>query len=1188
MTGTVENLLNGKFDYEKGSLDFGTARIEIAIKPGEIYTGSFTIDVNSGHATEGYVFSSDYRLSIINDTFSGLHSEIGFTYRGKGLEEGDVFQGDISVISNQGEYYVPYVVTVEHETVETSLGSIKNLFHFTNLAKSDWEEAVKLFYSDSFTDIFSGNDLQYKKEYMGLSRYYGNEQNVEEFLLAINKKQPIEYIPERELVSLDNPGEVSMECINITRNGWGYTVLHAKADKPFIRLEKTEIGDNDFLGNYVSFPIYIDPDYLHGGTNYGKITFFNSFTSFEVKVVVDMDVTVKTELSRHLEFQRAGLDMLTYYEAFRTKKISVDTWIAETGHIVDRMLQLDDKNLMARLFKAQLLMTEERNNEAKWILDQAESEFQERQDFTSSLWAYYLYLTTLYNREDSYIDSITDEVWILYNNDRSQWQVAWLLLYLSEEFAVSPTKKWLFIEENIETGCISPMFYVEAVNMIIANPALLTKLTDFELRVLRYAVNNELINQEIITQVVYLASKERFFSRPLYNILKSFYEIEEDDSVLTVICELLIKGDIKDGEANSWYARAIEKELRITLLFEYFMNSLDITVENEIPKMVYLYFSYDSELDWEHNAYLYAHIITDKNEMPDIYDSYKSTIERFAVEEILKGNMNRYLAVVYRAVLDGVALTAEMADKLSRLLFVHRIAIDDEKITKVVAIQNREISESVYPVKDGVCYLPLYNRDFVILFEDGLANRYCKSIEYDLEKLMVPGKLAQVITPYIRGNLEFDVYVCECTSEAIEINEDTRERYRRILEAPEIDRDYKAEIRAHLLQYYYDNDEIRELDTILEGLIPETQKRRERANTLRFMIMRGMFDRAYDWVINYGTEEVDIKDLVKLVSKLILRNEYAADEDITRLCWLIFIKGKYDEVILRYLTEQYKGMTKDLRRLFKACENFDMEIYGLCERMLVQMLYTGYFVVERTDIYKKYVQGGARSDIQNAFLAQCSYEYFVKEQLMEDYIFEELTRAKLRNEPIQTVSKLAYLKYYSELADNVSDTVLGIIKEYLDELLDMGIYMSFFKCFMEKTTPGINKFTDKTIIEYKTEPGRRVFIHYIIEGDEEVTGEYATEEMHEMYGGVHAKAFILFFGENLLYYITEEAEGEEMLTESASISKSDISRDIYDSRFNEVNDIVIAKTLEDYDTVNKLLYDYHRHEYLIKKMFLLQ
>ena len=83
--------------------------------------------------------------------------------------------------------------------VERSLGDIKNLFHFANLAKTDWREAVDLFYSSEFISLFDGTEGSYESLYRGLSEIPGNEQNVEEFLISIV----------RQLV--DDPEQVTVE-----------------------------------------------------------------------------------------------------------------------------------------------------------------------------------------------------------------------------------------------------------------------------------------------------------------------------------------------------------------------------------------------------------------------------------------------------------------------------------------------------------------------------------------------------------------------------------------------------------------------------------------------------------------------------------------------------------------------------------------------------------------------------------------------------------------------------------------------------------------------------------------------------------------------------------------------------------------------------------------------------------------
>ena len=79
------------------------------------------------------------------------------------------------------------------------------------------------------------------------------------------------------------------------------------------------------------------------------------------------------------------------------------------------------------------------------------------------------------------------------------------------------------------------------------------------------------------------------------------------------------------------------------------------------------------------------------------------------------------------------------------------------------------------------------------------------------------------------------------------------------------------------------------------------------------------------------------------------------------------------------------------------------------------------------------------------------------------------------------------------------------------------------------------------------------------------------EEMKDMFAGICVKEFILFFGERLQFYITEDSGSGEQLTKSGAVNKSDIGQDSFESRFTVLNDIMIGRTLHDYDTVGDLL-----------------
>ena len=234
---------------------------------------------------------------------------------------------------------------------------------------------------------------------------------------------------------------------------------------------------------------------------------------------------------------------------------------------------------------------------------------------------------------------------------------------------------------------------------------------------------------------------------------------------------------------------------------------------------------------------------------------------------------------------------------------------------------------------------------------------------------------------------------------------------------------------------------------------------------------------------------------------------------------------------------------------------------------------------------------GADPCIEEAFLARCAYEYFVKERLTDEVVFREVRQMYQQLGEVPRVCKLAFLKYYAENPSTVSPEVAELIADFLQEALAEKLHLNFFRSFAGMQfvrEPLLRELLDKTIVEYRCNPGARATIHYVIMREDGEASEYLTEPMRDVCGGLCFKEFVLFFGESLQYYIMEEKDGEEQLTESGNLQKSDISAGSMDWRYEMLNDILISRTLEDFDTLDGLLDEYHRREYLGEHLFALQ
>lgn len=99
----------------------------------------------------------------------------------------------------------------------------------------------------------------------------------------------------------------------------------------------------------------------------------------------------------------------------------------------------------------------------------------------------------------------------IYTRYPEEWRIAWLMLFLSHEINRSTYRKWQFLQEQFQKGCVSPLLYQEAVLLLNADPALLTGLDPIVRRVLVYGARKGLLNENLCGQAAELACPGKIF-----------------------------------------------------------------------------------------------------------------------------------------------------------------------------------------------------------------------------------------------------------------------------------------------------------------------------------------------------------------------------------------------------------------------------------------------------------------------------------------------------------------------------------------------------------------------------------------------------------------------------------------------------------------------------------------------------
>jgi hypothetical protein len=293
----------------------------------------------------------------------------------------------------------------------------------------------------------------------------------------------------------------------------------------------------------------------------------------------------------------------------------------------------------------------------------------------------------------------------------------------------------------------------------------------------------------------------------------------------------------------------------------------------------------------------------------------------------------------------------------------------------------------------------------------------------------------------------------------------------------------------------------------------------------------------------------------------------------------VFAQKKYDEKILEYLVKYYSGATRDMFRLWQAARDFELDTYTLEERLLTQMLFCEGYIEDSFLLFNTYYKNVTNHLLVRAYLTYYAYRYLVHDTVVSPDIFPVMKRELFYEE--NDICLLAWLKC------NAANTALTenelVFAEFcIERLIRKGIILPFYLEYQKKIALPDN-ILGKCIISYVADPGKQVYIHYRLL--KHIDQDYITERIPDVFMGIHCKDFILFFHDEIQYYITEESEEGINITESFHIQFECGTPEDDESKYNQINLILIALEMKDDDTTLDMMDNYIRREYLADACF---
>lgn len=1178
MRARIGQIAAGRFNGTKPILAFSEETIDLSVIEGRSEAGSFVIESTNQIKICGIVYSTNPRMECLNPHFEGEKVRIRYQFNSKGLTEGDTCEGKFVIVCNQIEYSLSFCARITRLYAEASTGAVKSLDDFTRLAASNWDEAYHLFYNRNFLNTIPYDNVYERLTYEGFACARPSGQNMEEFLIGVNKKQPVS-------ISVDKSEEIFMAskepqsgCFTITKDNWGYTEIRLRTDCEFIKLSKPVLTLDDFIGKTYLYEYIIDASAMHAGRNFGRIYIDGVYQSFTIDItagVRDDDGSI-SDIAVTKDIKECMVGIMELYTSFRLKRIVTGVWANETISILNHLHALMPDEHMYELMKAQAFIINRQRQEAKWILDDFKHS---NPDKKAPIWSYYLYLMTLLEREPSYVDNMTHEVELIFYENPDSVLLFWVLLFLRDQYFDDSAGKLKDIKYWVLRGCSSPYLYIEAYYLISQDPYLIKELSVFELRILSWAVKEKALTKELAGAIFEAVDLAGGFDNRVYELLTAAYEICPEAEYVGIICSYLIKGHKNDTCFHKWFELGIENKLRLTGLYESYLLTMDDRQISPVPKIIQMYFSFDNKLPYRKLAVLYNNIIAAKETEPEVYHKYRKAMGRFAMDQAQLRHIDDNLAVLYEDMLELGFINEELSAAFSDIIYTHKLIVFDKRIVRAIIYQNEMKEPQIVPVTDQCAYFELFSNDYVILFEDSRGYRYVKSISYRLQRLMDAEKYLDRCISLSPDRPQYIVSHFKHVRDYSDFTKDDLKLFKPVFYSESFSDSYKAVMGYRILKYCQLHDYEDYVRPFLQSINFDTLQKDARKYLIDMLVSNSLYEKAYDMAMEYGIDMLAAASKVVLCENA-LKVQHVDDDFMVQLAISAFKTGKYSDLVLKYLCENYTGPTDELINLWHAADKFSISSMKLDERILEQGIYTQIEPEKISDIFMEYYKRAGNEKLILAYISLVAHGYLHSGGCKADFIFDIIEKRFIGNRTLNDACQLALLKHFAEKTD-ITQAELEIEDTLLKYYIYNNMYFDFFARLDYRL---LEKYFiyDKAFLQYESTPGTHVVLHYSRDEDGE---EFNSEDMVEMYDGIYVKTFVIFFGELIRYYITEEHDNSIEVKESNRLTCNNIPGDNDHSRYNLINEMIISDTLSDETTLKSNIDEYKRLDAATKQLF---
>ncbi len=658
---------------------------------------------------------------------------------------GHVEEGWFTVVCGGGEYELAVTAIIEKPYVMTSYGKVQSTDDFRKLAIKDFSEAGRLFRAREFYEI-----LKYENErtfylYDNMRKWSLGDQAMEEFLVGIKQKECIFLTLPGEGMFFEDISEPTKGTLTIVKNTWGYMPIRIEAEGEFIKVLRPETSTDDFVGNAHEIEYVVRPDRLHGGRNFGLLKFITPYETltYEIEVLQNQDYN-----ENHRKPELLLAQILKEYIGLVAGRIEIGNWLESAVEKMISLRKLRPHSELYQLMQAHVYLVGSKVEEAKWILENYNyNRFAIGKDPLTN--CYYLYLTALVRGKGIHAERVLDEVGKTYMRHQDSLLLLYMLMDLDTRYKTS-YKRIELLEQQFQYEMHGVIFYLEAYLCYQDRPTLLKKLGPFEMQVLNFASKYRLMTKELALYVANFASQQKKYSDNIFRILERIYKMYDEPMILNTICTLLIRGNKLKKRHFPWYKKAVDSELRIAQLYEYYMMTIDEdSFRGPLPKVILLYFMHGNSLNYKKAAFLYANLVTYEEQAGELYLNYREQMVVFTWKQLMQRHITESLRILYKRFCQPEEMTAERMEAMRDICYSYSISTRVKNMKCVLVIdKDGEIRQRIpYDAEEGTV-IRLYDKEARVVWESVEGRHYTDSIVYETKRLFYEPRFVEMCRKY--------------------------------------------------------------------------------------------------------------------------------------------------------------------------------------------------------------------------------------------------------------------------------------------------------------------------------------------------------------------------------------------------------------------------------------------------------